>query len=615
MELTRRNFIGAVGAAAGAAALGTLNVANAVEATPEGFLIYEGSAQGMRGHITVHVALDGSSIVDVKVVENTETPIMVSEAAIASVVPAIVEGQSVNVDGVAGATLSSFAIVNAVRAALEAAGVLDQFDVEAPAAELEAPSDEECDVLVVGSGLAGSNAALAARYADYGEEVNDLHVVLIEKLGFTGGSSRLAGGTFGATQPLNDTSNVDRLFEGEFPTMYQEGYPISEELARNLLMISGTNVYQNILLGMPVVAMGGMGAPEEFDALIGWFDEPRPNPTVFGEGVWSFASWRLMQFMDERLEATGVDVRVNSEATGLVVEDGSVVGATVQTPAGQYTLRAKKVILASGGFLQNPDMVAQYAPTYTNAVHYCAAGCTGDGVAMAVRDVDAVVDGYDTAGGPIGVNAIWGGWHDLGYDYGGGIAFPAGYSCVIVNVEGNRFMTDSATLVPNEGSLPRMILEQPESRAWTIFDSANEAAALADASCMQDSIYRADTIAELAEAIGVPADALQATIDGYNEMQASGIDDEEFGVPAADMTPVTQAPFYAIPCLATSCFVTTGLRLGDHCEVVNSAGEAVPNLYAAGEVAYAGGTFSGLCGAMATGRAAGDAARDALAGV
>ena len=131
-------------------------------------------------------------------------------------------------------------------------------------------------------------------------------------------------------------------------------------------------------------------------------------------------------------------------------------------------------MLATGGFLQNPEMVAELAPTYENAVKYCAAGSRGDGIAMATRDVDAVVDGYDAAGGPIGVNMVWGGWHDLGYDYHAGIAFPAGYKCVIVNVEGNRFMTDSGTLVPNEGRLPRTILAQPEGRAWTIFDSANE---------------------------------------------------------------------------------------------------------------------------------------------
>ena len=609
MELTRRSLVGTAGTLA-ATALAGLNVSAAVAATPEGLPIYEGSARGMRGRITVHVTLAGERIADIRVVENTETPAPLSAAAIASVVPAMLEGQTTSVDVVAGATFSSMALMNAVAAALEAAGVAEQFSAPADAPAAETPTDTDCDVLVVGSGLAGSNAAIAARYDVYGKQANDLNVILIEALGVTGGSSRLAGGTFGATVPLNDTAaGVERLFEAEFPGMASEEFPISEQLARNLSLCSGTNVYENILLGMPVVAIDGVGAAEDFDYLVGWFDEPRPNPTVFGEGVWSFASWRIMQFMDERLEALGVDVRVNTRATGLVVENGAVTGVNVTTPAGDYVIRAKKVVLATGGFLQNPEMVAELAPTYEAAVKYCAAGCRGDGIAMATRDVDAVVDGFDAAGGPIGVNMIWGGWHDLGYDYHAGIAFPAGYKCVIVNVEGRRFMTDSGTLVPNEGSLPRTILAQPEGRAWTIFDGANEAAALADASVMQDSIYKADTLAELADLIGVPTGALQATIDAYNEMAASGTDDEEFGVAAADMAPVLEPPFYAIPCVATACFDTVGLRLGDACEVVNSAGEAVPNLYAAGEVAYAGGTFSGLCGAFAMGRLAGDAAR------
>lgn len=614
MDITRRSLVGTAAGLTACAALG-LNAAAAVAATPEGQPIYEGSARGMRGHITVHVTLDGDRIADIQVVENTETPAMFSEAAITSVVPAMLEAQTTSVDAVAGATFSSMALMNAVAAALEAAGVAEQFSAPAQAPASDAPADTECDVLVVGSGLAGSNAAVAARYDVYGKQANDLNVILIEEMGITGGSSRLAGGTFGATVPLNDTAaGVERLFEEEFPGMASEEFPISKELARNLSLVSGTNVYENILLGMPVVAIDGVGAADDFDYLVGWFDEPRPNPTVFGEGVWSFASWRIMQFMDERLEALGVDVRMNTKATGLVVENGAVTGVSVTTPAGDYTIRAKKVVLATGGFLQNPQMVAELAPTYVNAVKYCAAGSRGDGIAMATRDVDAVVDGYDAAGGPIGVNMVWGGWHDLGYDYHAGIAFPAGYKCVIVNVEGNRFMTDSGTLVPNEGSLPRTILAQPEGRAWTIFDSANEAAALADASVMQSDIYRADTLAALADLIGVPADALEATIAAYNEMAETGTDDAGFGVPAADMAPVVRPPFYAIPCVATACFDTVGLRLGDACEVVNSAGEAVPNLYAAGEVAYAGGTFSGLCGAFAMGRLAGDAAREALRG-
>ena len=275
MDITRRSLVGTAAGLTACAALG-LNAAAAVAATPEGQPIYEGSARGMRGHITVHVTLDGDRIADIQVVENTETPAMLSEAAITSVVPAMLEAQTTSVDAVAGATFSSMALMNAVAAALEAAGVAEQFSAPAQAPASDAPADTECDVLVVGSGLAGSNAAVAARYDVYGKQANDLNVILIEEMGITGGSSRLAGGTFGATVPLNDTAaGVERLFEEEFPGMASEEFPISKELARNLSLVSGTNVYENILLGMPVVAIDGVGAADDFDYLVGWFDEPR----------------------------------------------------------------------------------------------------------------------------------------------------------------------------------------------------------------------------------------------------------------------------------------------------------------------------------------------------
>lgn len=614
MELTRRNFVAtAAGAAVGAVALGSLNVANAVAETTDGGLIFEGMARGMRGHITVHVTLDGEGIAAVDVVKNTETPEQVSAAAIAAIPQAIVDGQTVNVDAVAGATISSMAIINAVTSALEAAGVADQFNGDAPVPELVAPSDESCDVLVLGGGLAGCQAAVAARYADYGRELNELRVIIVEEQGFLGGSSQLAGGTFSATQPLNDVSNVDRLFEDEFSSFDDPDYPVNKEFVRNLVTISGINAYQNLQMGFPFVCTGALDAPENFDTLIGWYDEPRPNPTVFGEGVWSFAGWRIMQFMKERVEVAGVEVRLNTEAKELVVEDGAVTGVVVEGLAGQYTITAQKVIIATGGFCANPEMVAQYAPTYVNAIPYVNAGCKGDGFTMA-QAVDAVIDGYDSCGGPLGVDVYFGGFNDMGYDFGLGWAFPAGFNCVVVNSEGVRFMADSAALPSDEGPTPRTVLQQPGGIAWSIFDSANPSAATADASAMQESIFKADTIAELAELIGVPADALQATIDGYNEMQSSGTDDAEFGVAAADMSPVTQAPFYAVACRATMCYSGSGLRVAEHGEVVNSAGAVVPNLYAAGEVAFAGNSLTCLGGAMAQGRLVGDAARDAIVG-
>ena len=130
----------------------------------------------MRGHITVHVALGGDRIAGIQVVGNTETPRRLSDAAVASMVPAMLEYQTVQVDGVTGATFSSMALANAVSAALEAAGVAERFSGEVSTAAVELPADNECDVLVVGGGLAGCSAAVAASYSDYGVEPSGLRV-------------------------------------------------------------------------------------------------------------------------------------------------------------------------------------------------------------------------------------------------------------------------------------------------------------------------------------------------------------------------------------------------------------------------------------------------------
>ena len=615
MELNRRSFVGAAGVAAAAAFAG-LNVAAAVAETPEGALIYEGSAPGMRGGMTVHVTIADDRITAIDVVENTETPRRLSDAAIAAMVPAMLEGQTSQVDGVTGATLSSMALMNAVASALEAAGVADRFSApySAPA---EAPANDECDVLVVGGGLAGCSAAVAASYDEYGVTRNDLRVVLVEGQGLTGGSSMLAGGAFRALQPLHDGSNLDKLFEDEYPGCFNEGYPLDKNLAYQILETSRVNAFQNLQLGHGFwsnpTPMQGFKDPSEYTSLKGKFMCPRPFPTVFTEGVWSFAGYKNMEFMDRMVEKAEVDVRLNTKAVELLVEDGAVTGVKVETPAGSYDIAARKVILATGGLSRNPELMAAYAPSFVNGLPYSNAGCRGD-AAKLVEPLGGYVDGFDDCNGPLGPNAIYGGFNDLGYDFDLGINFPIGFGCVLVNNAGERFIRDSANMPYNEGPTPRTVALQPDGEAWALFDSANAAAVeAAEGTVMQANVHRAESIAELAEAIGVPATALEATVEAYNEVQASGADDPDFEVPNADMVPLAQPPFYAVDTRATVCITNMGVHVGERCEVTDAEGNPIPNLYAAGEAGYFGHVLNNLGICLATGRLAGDSAREALA--
>lgn len=617
MDITRRSLVGTAAGLTACAALG-LNAAAAVAATPEGQPIYEGSARGMRGHITVHVTLGGDRIVGIQVVGNTETPRRLSDAAVASMVPAMLEYQTVQVDGVTGATFSSMALANAVSAALEAAGVAERFSGEVSTAAVELPADNECDVLVVGGGLAGCSAAVAASYSDYGVEPSGLRVILVEEQGLTGGSSMLSGGAFRALQPLHDGSNLDKLFEDEYPTYYNEGYPVDKDLAYHVLETSRLNAFQNLQLGHGFLTnptpMRGFKDPLEYVSLKGKFMCPRPFPTVFTEGVWSFAGYKNMEFMDRMVERAEVEVRLNTEAVELLVENGFVAGAKVETPAGSYDIHAKKVILATGGFSRNPELMATYAPSFVNGVPYSNAGCQGDAVAL-VEPLGGYVDGFDDCNGPLGPNGIYGGFNDLGYDFDLGINFPIGFGCVVVNSEGRRFVRDSANMPYDEGPTPRTVAMQPEGVAWAVFDSANtEAVQAAEGTVMQANVYRANSVAELAEAMGISAEALEQTIEAYNATQAFGADDTDFGVPNADMVPVAEAPFYAVDVRGTVCITNMGVHVGDRCEVVNADGEVIPNLYVVGEAGYFGHVLNNLGICLATGRLAGDSAREALRG-
>lgn len=230
------------------------------------------------------------------------------------------------------------ALANAVSAALEAAGVAERFSGEVSTAAVELPADNECDVLVVGGGLAGCSAAVAASYSDYGVEPSGLRVILVEEQGLTGGSSMLSGGAFRALQSLHDGSNLDKLFEDEYPTYYNEGYPVDKDLAYHVLETSRLNAFQNLQLGHGFLTnptpMQGFKDPLEYVSLKGKFMCPRPFPTVFTEGVWSFAGYKNMEFMDRMVERAEVEVRLNTEAVELLVENGSVAGAKVETPAG-----------------------------------------------------------------------------------------------------------------------------------------------------------------------------------------------------------------------------------------------------------------------------------------
>jgi len=563
--------------------------------------IYEATALGFRENVTVHVKVDESSILAVDVVDCGEYPQTLVQPVLDQVPAAIVEHQSVNVDGVSGATFTSMAIRNAAKAALEQAGGADAFLAAPPKAEIVAGEDVTVDVLVVGAGGAGCMAALGAAYEDFDGVRNDKSVMLIEKQGFIGGSTMLSGGGFIAFSSLDAT-------EETIEATVEKAKQIA---ARKNSGEVNTAMLERMVRSMPdtVIKLQKLGMG--FDTTTRYPQEQKvgfTNLSPYEESVTPPPYWpgyQLGIFWQRRLDRTDIDLRLNTKALELIVDNGAVVGVKVQDKTTAYNVYAKSVILATGGFAQNRALIEKYAPANVGAIPFANAGSTGDGIVMA-EAVNAKIVGNQLLG-YTGSDARYGIWDDFSPKF----RRLVGRS-VHVNAEGLRYADD--TLGDDNIEFDN-VMAQPGGYAWGIIDSNSKCAPFLKNTRHTSLVFSADTLEELAEKIKVPTDAFVDTINRYNEAYAAG-EAAEFGSPNEKLAPVLQAPYYAyrINPIALSSLVS--LKVTENFEVVNTEDEIIKGLYAAGDMCFGGNlvtTYQGAWGvgtALYTGRLAGESARD-----
>lgn len=563
--------------------------------------IYEATALGFRENVTVHVKVDESSILAVDVVKCGEYPQTLVQPALDQVPAAIVEHQSVNVDGVTGATLTSWAIKTATKDALEQAGGAEAF-LEAPAkAEIVEGEDVTVDVLVVGAGGAGSMAALGAIYEDFNGVENGKSVMLIEKQGFIGGSTMLSGGGFIAPSSLdaNEETLAATVEKAKQIAARKNSGEVNEAMLERMVRSMSDTVIklQQMGLGLDTTTRYPQEQASGFTNLSPYEEAVTPPPYWPG--------YQLGIFWERRFDRTSIDLRLNTKALELIVEDGAVVGVKVQDKTSTYNVYAKAVVLATGGFSQNRELIEKYAPANVGAIPFSNGGSTGDGIVMA-EAVDAQIVGNQLLG-YTGSDIRYGIWDDFSPKFRRRVD-----GSVHVNAEGLRYADD--TLGDDNIEFDN-VMAQPGGYAWGIVDSNNKVAPALANTRHTSLVFKADTLEELAEQIGVPADAFVDTITRYNEAQASG-QDAEFGSPNAKLRPVLQAPFYAYRINPIALSSLVGLKVTENFEVVNTSGEVVKGLYAAGDMCFGGNlltTYQGAWGvatALYTGRLAGESARD-----
>lgn len=522
---------------------------------------FVGEADGKHGVIKVEVTLENDKIKDIAILETSEN-VVLSEPVYTKVSQTMINNNNVNVDTISGATETSNGYIKAVQNALTAAGLALSGDKIAVEHLTEQETEQTYDVVVIGGGGAGFSAALEAKNAG-------ASVVILEKMSAIGGNTLISGAEMNAPntwvqENLGLEDSPEKFFEDTMkggdnignPTLVKFLSENATESAEWLHDYVGVNFLEDKLF-----QFGGHSVKR---ALI-------PNDHT-GEDM--MTKYKL------KADELEIPVKVETEATELIVENDKVVGVKAINAAGQdLTFKANKgVIIASGGFGANVEMRQQYNPEYgADYLTTDAAGTTGDGIKMAEAIGAELVDmqyiqTYPICNPETGVISLLA---DSRFD-----------GAILVNQEGNRFVEE----LERRDVISKAILAQTGGYAYQVWNQhigeiGGTLAAHQEEFEMlekQDLIHKADTIEEAAKFFDVPVDALKATLEKVNTYAKNG-KDEDFNH-RAGLVAMEEGPFYIQKAVPSIHHTMGGIVVDVDSHVIDKDGNVIKGLYAAGEV-------------------------------
>ena len=559
-----------------------------------------GTAQGRNGPVTVEVVADQNMIYSVTVTAHEETE-GIGTAAVEQLPPEILRTQSLQVDAITAATLTSEAIREAVRAALVSGGIDPSvFDVTPAAAEPVEKTDEtlDYDVVVVGAGGAGLTAAVRASQ-------EGLNVLVLEKMPMVGGNSnRAEGGMNAAGTKLEKELGLldDSLAEGDtdlrstvenyIADTYRLGHDMADiDLVTTLAENSSEAIDWLGTIGANFTGVEPTGGCKGRKYL---------HQPEGGVPVGEF----LVEKLSTACKEQGINVLLNTKATEILMEDGKAVGVKAESKEHNYTIHAKAVVLATGGFGANFELMSSFNPSLANAVTTNHSGATGDGIMMA----QAV--GADT----VDMEQIQ--LHPTVIQSDGTLVSESLRSkgAIIVNTEGRRFVNDLAA----RDVVSQAELQQPNGYCYIVFDqNLVDNLALAQKFIDRGFAIRGETYEELAKNLELSGDeAVQnfvQTMEKWNEDIANG-EDTEFGRESMEYS-LDTAPFYAIKIAPGIHHTMGGIKIDTEAQVIDTEGNVIPGLFAAGETTggiHGGNRVGGnaVCDFVVFGRIAGKNSAD-----
>ena len=524
----------------------------------------EGTGVGKHGDIMVAVTFDAGKIQDIKIVKNAENPIL-AKKVFTDLKDQVVALSSTDVDLISGATFSAKGFIDAVNDAAKKAGVtLAKADKKAlKKAARELPKTSNYDVVVIGAGGAGFSAAITAKNAGS-------NVVLLEKMPAVGGNSLISGAEMNVAknwvQPklgINDDS----------PELHAQDTFKGGDGKGDMKVI---NVMTHEALDAAKWCRDYLGVRFEDDNLFffGGHSRKRALIPVGHTGTEFIAKFQA------KADELGIPVITNMKAEELIKDkDGRVVGVKATMDGSEYTFNAKGgVVLATGGFGANPEMVKKYNPKIDERFKTTdAPGTTGEALYMAERAGAELVNmGYiqtypicDPISGAIELIA------DARFD-----------GAIMLNQEGKRFVEE----LQRRDVLSEAILNQTGRYCWVLWNDkigsiSNTVKAHAneyEAFTKQGIMTTCDDLKCIADFTKIPFYQLRKTVKRVSDMAGKG-NDKDFNH-RSGLVDMQQGKYYVIKAVPSTHHTMGGVRINEKAEALTAEGKVIPGLWAAGEV-------------------------------
>lgn len=520
---------------------------------------YKGEASGYGGKVEVEVKVSKDKIEEIKVLPNKETP-FISEVALERIPAKVLETQKLSVDTVAGATVSSRGVLTAITNAVRAAGGdIKELRKKTPAPEIKKVNKEyAADVVVIGGGGAGLAAATSAKQ-------NGASVILIEKMPRLGGNTVLAGGAYNAVDPKRQKpQGIEDSIDLHYQHTYEGGDKKGDPKLVRILVENGYPALEWL------ESLGVTFKDEVFTVLGALYPRSHKPTTPVGTG--------MIIAHKEFAEKNGITILYETEAKELIKKDGRIVGVKAESATENITLNANKaVVLATGGFAGDVEYRQKYNPKLTeNILTTNHPGGDASGIVMAEK-IGANLVGMEyiqllPMGDPV-TGSLSGNIETTVEDR------------IFVNKDGKRFVAEDE----RRDVMTNALFDQKDAYMWVIVDSKvyptletknNFNEPIGDL-IKAGRAVKADTLDELAEKIGVPADNLKKTIEEYNKGIDAGKD--AYGRKLLGIK-FDKAPYYAGPRIPTVHHTMGGVQINEKAQVLDTKGNVIPGFYAAGEV-------------------------------